>query len=79
MFRSLSLVGLSVGFASNDRCLTMIPVLKFMTCVNCGNDVNVGAYSLQFESERQEAREIELELCRNCLRELLSEQRISRR
>lgn len=49
-----------------------------MTCTNCGRTVGSDKHVLQFVRETGSRKELELELCNQCLAEMLSEQWISR-
>jgi hypothetical protein len=49
-----------------------------MPCTNCGEDTEIARYSLQFERANGDLTELELELCDDCLTEILSERWISK-
>lgn len=50
-----------------------------MPCVNCGGSDEADQYVLAFERESGETKVLELELCSNCLPELLADPWVSRR
>ena len=44
-----------------------------MTCLHCGEDVLTMRYTLRCSPETRESRNVELQLCTDCLRRLCAE------